>query len=110
VNPLTTGYDAVILIPRDESNPAVVRFIQITRAKEHDLKLKSVRKLASAVKHTLESLSGFRVEIVFIIPSGQRSEFKITSVLQPKSLSRFEWPTTPAKIISKLQYVYTDHE
>jgi hypothetical protein len=68
------GYDAVQLLPNKR-----LRFVQITRARTHDLKL---RYFAEFVKQVIKMKQAVeKVEIVFVIPF-ERVDFKLPSVAQ----------------------------
>ena len=112
-NPRQSGYDAVVLIPGKDRNRGIVRFVQITRAKRHALKLQAFADLAERVKAVFKNNSAwlnFEVEIFFLIPSHKEKGFTITPVESRTSLSCFGWPSDPDEIRAKVKFIYTQDE
>jgi hypothetical protein len=113
LNPRQSGYDAVILIPGENKEPGIVRFVQITRAKQHSLKLKAYGEFAESVKGVFKrkpAWSNFQVEIYFLIPSHRQEHFTISPVESETALSGFGWPSKKTEIKKKVQYIYTEYE
>eukprot|EP00960_Hanusia_phi_P003953 116152-Hanusia_phi.AAC.1 len=66
------GYDAVIV----DTKKRLVRFVQVTIGKAHDLKLEHHRKCLKALKVGREA--GWKVRIVFIVDKKRLPTFKVS--------------------------------
>lgn len=104
------GYDAVFLYDGRKNiitKEAVIRFVQITRGKSHDLKLGHFAHLV----HQLKNHSVFEathVEIFFIVPSEIAHSFKISGITSPTALVKFGWPSHPDQIKEKIRILGID--
>eukprot|EP00960_Hanusia_phi_P062492 765168-Hanusia_phi.AAC.3 len=77
------GYDAVIV----DTKERLVRFVQVTIGKAHDLKLEHHRKCLKALK--IGGEAGWEVRIVFIVDKNRLPIFKVSQV--KGSLEEFGW-------------------
>jgi hypothetical protein len=70
------GYDLACLVC--VNGRYVLRFIQITAAHEHSLKLKYFRELAFKINETFEEIEVKHIEIIMLVPERQRAnQFRI---------------------------------
>ena len=109
------GYDAVGFVR--SGGKRILRFIQVTRGKTHQLKLKYFSELAAAfLKAKLADPSYFGVEIAIVLPRFQGSQFTVETVIEVVNsgqLSHYNVGGSSAKWIyrnekSQLRFVYFD--
>jgi hypothetical protein len=98
-------YDAVYL--RVEQGKRVVRFVQITRAVEHDLKLRYCAELICALQNNDVFIAEV-VEIFFVVPDRILDSFKISNITNPFALSNYGWPETAELVRNRIQILGID--
>ena len=79
------GYDAVIL----DSNDKLVRFIQVTIAETHDLKLRFMYECLQSLG--IEQGGTWKVEIVFVVPKENLYKFRMKRVEDEFILTQYGW-------------------
>ncbi len=82
------GYDAAQILP------ASIRFVQVTRAQTHSLKLTYMRALISALVGNGRSVQS--VDIVVVVPAGQCHEFQVGNV--ESHLREWSWSKEHVRI------------
>lgn len=95
------GYDCVFLYQSSPEKENIIRFVQVTTAATHDLKLRYFSDLIEAFEKRGVFVPSL-IEIIFIVPTTIQSDFRIGKIENPEALARFDWPTTPAGIRSRI--------
>uniref|UniRef100_A0A7S4NCH2 Uncharacterized protein n=1 Tax=Guillardia theta TaxID=55529 RepID=A0A7S4NCH2_GUITH len=79
------SYDAVILDLRER----IVRFVQVTAASKHDLRLQYFADCMDAL--SIERWGQWKLEIVFVVSKDNLAEFSLSEVVEEGALARYGW-------------------
>ncbi|EKX34136.1 hypothetical protein GUITHDRAFT_119691 [Guillardia theta CCMP2712] len=79
------GYDAVIVDLRER----IVRFVQVTAASKHDLKLQYFADCMDAL--SIERWDQWKMEIVFVVTKDNLAKFSLSEVVEEGALARYGW-------------------
>ena len=94
------AFDAVFI--RVEGTRNIVRFVQITRAAQHEMKLAHCGSFLNALR-SMDVFDANEVEIFFVVPQTLMMNFTIPKITSPKCLSsRYGWPTSAAAVADRI--------
>lgn len=81
------GYDAVMVCKRSQH----VRFVQVTRAKEHSLRIDCVHSWLDMFMKSPESFEIKRFEVVFVVEQNRLATFRFSAIIGSGLLTAFGW-------------------